>query len=118
MTVTDAADGAITSWSPDTWQALLGEHATVTWARAPDVSRGIAITFAPGCRVGARHVPTTPVIRCARVGAGTARAGVPALAAGRGTDLEVGRAEGDRVGRGLGLLVDVGAGAGVGVGVA
>ena len=78
--MTAVAALSITSWSPLTWHALLGEHPTVTRTVAREVSRGRAIVFAPTCRLGACQPPVTVVGR----GAGAGRRVVVGVAVGRG----------------------------------
>lgn len=72
----------MTSASPVTWHAMLGEHPTVTRTVAPDVSLGTVIGFAPARRSGALHPPVTAVRRGA--GTGAARRVGAGVAAGRG----------------------------------
>jgi len=84
VTVTAVAAGSITSWSPVTWQALLGEQPTVTRTVAPEVRRGSAIVFAPTCRSGARHSPSVEVRRGAAAGRRAVVAARVGVARGRG----------------------------------
>ena len=86
------ADGSITSWSPVTWHALLGEQPTVTRTFARDVSRGSTIVFAPTCRLGACHPPTNVVRRDAGAGVCAARLVGVGVARGRGARVD---ADGD-----------------------
>jgi hypothetical protein len=120
--VTDAAVESMTSWSALTWHALLGEHPTVTRTRAPELSRGSRIVFAPACSFGADQLSTTLVRRatcrvtgrpdagdCGAVGRGAADDRGFEVACG--VDLGVARVEA----RGVGLDEGVEA-VGVGIG--
>ncbi len=82
--MTAVADGPITSWSPVTWHALLGEQPTVTRTFARDVSRGSTIVFAPTRRLGACQLPTNVVRRGAGAGAGVCATRLVGVGVARG----------------------------------
>lgn len=112
--MTEVAAESITSWSPDTWQVLLGEHPTVTRTRAAESNRGSTIVFAPTCRLGACHPPST-VVRCGAllttggVAAGAGRWVGAGVAGGRGARVarDVARGvDGEETGAGVDGVVD------------